>query len=142
MGCRGSVSSSSRVIFATPDWWTPYPLPTALQRLDPQPDTQFLVADGKGGRLKGGLISLDGVHPTTIAYGLLAQELIRVMELAGVRFSTPEGVPREGPIQVDFDRLIRLDTLVSSPPQNLASTLRIVGWVDQSLDVFSRLFGG
>jgi hypothetical protein len=126
---------------ATPAWWTPYPLPTALQRLDPQPDTQFLVADGKGRRLQGGLISLDGVHPTTIGYGLLAQELISVMELAGVRFATPDGILREGPVEVDFDRLIRLDTLVSSPPQNLASTLRIVGWVDQRLDVFARMFG-
>jgi len=126
---------------ATPAWWTPYPLPTALQRLDPQPDTQFLTADGQGGRRTGGLISLDGVHPTTVAYGILAQELISIMEQAGVRFLTPAGAPRQGPIEVDFERLIRLDTLVTSPPQNLASTLGIVGWMDNTLDVFSRLFG-
>ena len=127
---------------ATPAWWTPYPLPTALQRLDPQPDTQFLTADGKGGRRTGGLISLDGVHPTTVAYGILAQELVSIMEQAGVQFYSPNGTERQGPIEVDFDRLIKLDTLVTSPPQNLASTLGIVGWVDEAFDVFSRLFGG
>jgi len=86
------------------------------------------------------LISLDGIHPTTVAYGLVAQELIDIMQLAGVEFTSPNGSPRPHPVTVDFDRLIGRDTLVNAPPQNVNSTLDIVGWLDQTVDVFSQLF--
>ena len=69
---------------ARPPWWTPYPLPPPLAALRPEIDSRFLAADGRGGRAAGGLFSLDGVHPTTVAYGLIAQELITIMRLAGV----------------------------------------------------------
>ena len=49
------------------------------------PDSRFLTGDGHGGRATGGLFSLDGVHPTTVAYGLIARELIDIMRLAGVQ---------------------------------------------------------
>ena len=32
--------------------------------------------------------------------------------------------------------LLRHDTLVRTPPQNIDSTLSILGWVDEVLDVF------
>ena len=54
---------------ARPDWWTPYPLPPELASLDPVPNTRFF-ASGPDGRTDGGLFSLDGIHPTTIGYGL------------------------------------------------------------------------
>ncbi|HEY5881575.1 MAG TPA: hypothetical protein VIU11_21885 [Nakamurella sp.] len=128
---------------AQPSWWTgPYPLPPALAAMQPEPDTQFLTADGQGGRAKGGLFSLDGVHPTTVAYGIVAQELIRIMEAAGVTFRTPAGAARTGPIDVDFDRLIRRDTLISVPPQNIDSTLGVIGFLDETLDVFAQLIRG
>ncbi|WMM72073.1 hypothetical protein RCF27_19755 [Rhodococcus pyridinivorans] len=121
---------------ARPAWWQPYPLPPALAALDPVPDTRFLSADGHGGRDSGGLFSLDGVHPTTVAYGILAQEIIDVMVRAGVEFRSPNGTVRNGPVAVDFERLLRHDTLVRTPPQNIDSTLSILGWVDEVLDVF------
>ena len=86
------------------------------------------------------MISLDGIHPTTVAYGLVAQELIDIMQLAGVEFTSPNGSPRPRPVTVDFDRLIGRDTLVNAPPQNVNSTLDIVGWLDQTVDVFAQLF--
>lgn len=55
------------------------------------PDSRFLTADGRGGRAAGGLFSLDGVHPTTVANGILAQELVNVMRRAGVRFHHANG---------------------------------------------------
>ena len=125
---------------AAPPWWSKYPLPPALAALTPEPDTQFLTANGQGGRRKGGLMSLDGIHPTTVAYGIVAQELIDIMQLAGVEFTSPNGAPRTQPVTVDFDRLIGRDTLVNAPPQNVNSTLDIVGWLDQTVDVFSQLF--
>ena len=88
--------------------------------------------DGRGGRASGGLFSLDGVHPTTVAYGVMAQELANIMVTAGVQFDRA---------QVDFDRLVRRDTLVRTPPQNLDSTLGVIGWADEHLGFAKRVFG-
>ncbi|MEU5842213.1 hypothetical protein [Rhodococcus sp. NPDC047139] len=121
---------------ARPAWWQPYALPPALAALDPVPDTRFLSADGRGGRASGGLFSLDGVHPTTVGYGILAQEVLDVMVRAGVEFRTANGTVRTGAVAVDFERLLRRDTLVRTPPQNLDSMLSILGWLDEVLDVF------
>ena len=119
---------------ARPPWWTPYELPTALRLLSPVPDSRFLLG-GPRGRISGGLFSLDGVHPTTVAYGILAQEIINIMQLAGVRFFSQNGqVERTGPVRVDFERLVRLDTLITSPPALLTTGLGVLGWADQALD--------
>ena len=96
------------------------------------PDSLFLSADGRGGRASGGLFSLDGVHPTTVAYGVMAQELANIMVTAGVQFDRA---------QIDFDRLVRRDTLVRTPPQNLDSTLGVIGWADEHLGFAKRVFG-
>jgi hypothetical protein len=123
---------------ARPPWWTRYELPPELAALDPTPDSRFFVA-GEDGRTAGGLFSLDGVHPTTIGYGLMAQEAINVMRLAGVRFRYPDGTERPDPVRVDFRRLLQEDTLISDPPRSLSADLRLIGWLDEQLDVFSRL---
>lgn len=121
---------------ARPPWWTPYPLPGAVAALQPAIDSRFLAGDGKGGRAHGGLFSLDGVHPTTIAYGMIAQELITIMRGAGVEFRhAGDQSVRTDPVTVDFDRLIRRDTLVRKPPQNLAPGLKTLGWADEALDL-------
>jgi hypothetical protein len=123
---------------ARPSWWTRYELPPELAALDPVPDSRFFASDGNG-RNAGGLFSLDGVHPTTIGYGLMAQEAINVMRRAGVEFRFPNGTPRPDPVRVNFSDLIRRDTLISDPPTSLSSDLRLIGWLDEKLDVFSRL---
>jgi hypothetical protein len=124
--------------WARPDWWTPYELPTALQGLDPVPTTHFFRA-GPQGRTAGGLFSLDGVHPTTIGYGILAQEVIRVMEAAGVGFQHRDGTPRPGAVDVDWARLVRADTLISDPPAAVSPTLSLLGWLDQRIDWVRRI---
>jgi hypothetical protein len=126
---------------ARPPWWTPYPLPPLLQALDPPPDSRFITGDGKGGRAAGGLFSLDGVHPTTVGYGLLAQEMINIMDGAGVRFRNGSGALRSSPVTVDFARLIRRDSLLRRPPQNLTPGLAMLGWADETLDLVRRSFG-
>lgn len=123
-----------------PDWWTPYELPAELAALRPIPDTRFL-ASGAGGRTAGGLVSLDGIHPTTISYGILASEFIKVMAGAGVVFRGPSGAPRQNP-EVDFRRLILRDPLVSKPPASLSSNVALIGWLDQRADVLGRLWAG
>ena len=125
-----------------PDWWEPYELPDALKALRPAPDSRFFASDSNG-RATGGLFSLDGIHPTTIAYGLMAQEFMNVMVDAGVTFHRPDGVtPRQPPVEVDWDTLIARDTLISHPPRSLRSDVSLIGWLDQRLDVFTRLWGG
>lgn len=125
---------------ARPDWWRKYELPPELAALSPKPDSRFF-ASGPEGRTQGGLFSLDGVHPTTIGYGIMAQELIQVMQRAGVQFYLGDGrTKRIGPVRVDFGRLISRDTLISSPPRSITSDLALIGWIDEVLDgVIGRL---
>jgi hypothetical protein len=118
--------------WARPAWWKPYELPQPLRALDPMPNTRFFRAGPKG-RTDGGLFSLDGVHPTTIGYGILAQEVIKVMELAGVVFLGRDGQRREDPAIVDFERLLAADTLISQPPAAISNTLSLLGWLDDRL---------
>ena len=123
---------------ARPSWWTPYELPPELARLDPVPNTRFFVS-GPDGRTDGGLFSLDGIHPTTIGYGVIAQEVISVMNLAGVEFRFPDGAPRTRGA-VDFARVLASDSLINRPPTSLAGQLATLGWFDDKLDWVGRLF--
>lgn len=63
---------------------------------------------------KGGIFSLDGLHPTTLGYVLMANTYRDVMQRAGVQFQKP----------IDWDRAISEDTLVTRPPA-LLSELRM-----------------
>jgi hypothetical protein len=130
---------------ATPSWWDEvggaYRLPDPLTALDPVPDTRFFASDA-GGRTAGGLFSLDGVHPTTVGYAITAQEMITVLERAGVGFFDEDGLtPRPGPVRIDFARLLQADTLLRDPPRSLSHDLRLLGWLDEKADAFRSLRG-
>ena len=76
----------------------PLPLPPQLQALTPELDSRFLAGDGEGGRAMGGLFSLDESPPPTVGYGLIAQEVINVMRVAGVPFApATTGAPATTP---------------------------------------------
>jgi hypothetical protein len=125
---------------ARPAWWTPYPLPQLLAELTP-PLTSHFFSSGPGGRIQGGLFALDGVHPTTVGYGLLAQEVVHVMHRAGVEFRWGNGAPRPGPVEVDFPRLLKQDSLLSKPPASLANLLHFLGWLDARFDTLTDMMG-
>ena len=81
-----------------------YQLPKAIQDLS----IRFFEIE-PGGKIKnGGLISLDGVHPTICGYAIAAQEFINVMrkQNPGIR-------------DIDFAKMRFWDTLVSRPPRTL-----------------------
>jgi len=119
-----------------PPAWSPYEMPSSLRQLGL--DTQFLRAK-QGQRVAGGLFSLDGIHATTVAYGLVAQEFINVMQHAGVAFHWGDGVtPRVGPVTVDYERLLRLDTLAQSLPRTLDDLWDKLVDGNQVLDIFKR----
>jgi hypothetical protein len=116
---------------ARPDWWTPYVLPEAYLALSPQPDTRFFRSD-QHGRFEGGLFALDGVHPTTIGYSIVAREVMRVMGHAGVALARPEP---------DFDEVLAADTLVSDPPTRIADLLDVVELANRTADLYQALRG-
>ena len=80
--------------------WQPYPLPAPIADLD----TRFFRSD-ETGRLQGGLFGLDGIHPTTAGYGIIAQAVLDILSAAGT--ASPG---------IDFTQLLAQDTLNTSPP--------------------------
>lgn len=122
---------------AQPEWWTPYDFPPALtEALGYTPTTEFLRS-GPNGIEAGGIVGLDGVHPTTVGYSLIAHECIKVMKRIGVRFYTPAGEERADP-QVDFASVVAADTLLSNPLQSGVSALELLGKLD---DRFALMAG-
>jgi len=74
---------------------------------NPKLSTDYLRIDRESGKVyKGGIFSLDGIHPTTIGYGLIAHLYKETMEKHGVEFQRP----------LDWDHIIKSDSLVTSPP--------------------------
>src|SRR5262249_45648385 len=103
--------------------------------------SQFLAC-GPQGRAAGGIFSLDGVHPTTITYAMLAQEFINVMQTAGVKFYHANSkIERTGPIQVDFGWAIQRDTLISDPLKSITSDLKQLSWANELFDWVKALAG-
>jgi hypothetical protein len=105
------------------------------------PSTRFFQS-GPEGRTDGGLFSLDGVHPTTIGYGIIAREVVRIMnDDARVPFFTQEGAVRApAAVGVDFARVLASDTLIAWPPRAFSSTLALLGWLDETVDLIDRVF--
>ena len=64
------------------------------------------------------------------------------MQDAGVAFYSRAGANREPPVSVDWSRLLGLDTLISHPPRSLSSDIALIGWLDERVDVFKRLWAG
>jgi hypothetical protein len=118
---------------AKPPWWTPYPLPPGYEDLD----TRFFTTDDAGAVQSGGLFGLDGVHPTTAGYGIVAHEFITAMHGAGVTFADgPNGAA------VDFARVLSNDTLLSKPPPRIADVLTLLRKIDHAVDIIQRLLPG
>jgi hypothetical protein len=113
---------------ARPEWWTEYELPPEFEReLNFKPDTRFLRS-GKDGVSQGGLVALDGVHPTTIGYSIVAHECIRVMSAAGVQFAKP----------IDFAAVAQSDTLCKTPLASLENTLETLRRLDDRFALIGR----
>lgn len=73
----------------------------------PKLSTDYLKIDENSGKVhKGGIFSLDGIHPTTIGYGLIAHVYYETMQDNGIKFQKP----------LDWDYIISNDTLVTNPP--------------------------
>jgi hypothetical protein len=82
-----------------------YELPAPLADLD----VRYIDIAPTGALRQGGLFSLDGVHPTTSGYAVIASEFIRVMN-AKARAGEPR-IP-----DPDFAAIRAIDSLVSFAP--------------------------
>jgi hypothetical protein len=90
--------------------WQPHSLPAPLAGLT----TRFFRSD-ETGRLQGGLFGLDGVHPTTSGYAVLAGAIADVLTTAGLK-----------PADVPYTELLEADTLNDDPPALLNRALELV----------------
>lgn len=95
---------------------------------NPSLSTEYLRVNRDTGKVyKGGIFSLDGIHPTTIGYGLMAHLYYEKMEEHGVQFQKP----------LDWDHIIASDTLVTDPPYMLHSLRELLKIL--SMDSSKRL---
>lgn len=95
---------------------------------DPLLSTEYLRVHRNTGKVyKGGIFSLDGIHPTTIGYGLMAHLYYEKMKESGVKFQKP----------LDWDHIIASDTLVTDPPYMLNSLRELLKVL--SMDSSKRL---
>ena len=60
-----------------------------------------------GGFARGGFAGLDGMHPTVVGYGLMAERVLKAVAKAE---------PRERPKAIDFDRAFERDKLLTDMP--------------------------
>ena len=87
----------------------PYKLPSELvslnEKLGRTVNTVYYTVDRKARMSAGGIFSLDGVHPTAIGHGLMAQEFLTVMQRQGVK-----------PVRdLDWSSIVASDSLYSNP---------------------------
>ena len=68
----------------------PYIFPAFINNKYPKPDTRYYEHHPTQG-IKGGLFSLDGVHPSAIGQGLIAYEFMKVMLKAGISMPNEKG---------------------------------------------------
>ena len=87
-------------------------------------DTRFIRGntDDPKKLSKGGIIALDGIHPTTIGYGLIADLLMDTMTGAGVVFPKPD---------LPWNAIVNADTLVNKPPEMLANLQDCLAMLDK-----------
>ena len=96
------------------------PLPPPIADLT----TEFFEIHPNGKIKQGGLFGLDGVHPTTSGYGLIAQTYVDVMREVEPNIR-----------DIDFAELRELDSLVSSPPLALDDLYGMVRMLERKFHV-------
>ena len=97
-----------------------YPLPPELQDLS----VRFFEIENNGSIKNGGLIALDGVHPTTCGYAIVAKEFISVMRSQNPTIR-----------DIDFAQVRSEDSLVSRPPLTLDDMFGMLRTVEKVFHV-------
>ena len=88
-------------------------LDTRYVRLPAQRPRDDASSDVWQNAFKGGVFGLDGVHPTTTGYGIVAHEVLSAFQAAGV--------PDADPGRLDWAGIVENDSLLLCPPELLVS---------------------
>lgn len=112
---------------ARPPDFEEYSFPPPLDQLQPRLGTEFFRSEN-GVRVAGGIVSLDGIHPTVIGSALVAHELALLLADLGVDVGA-----------VDLGAALAADRLNSNPPDIVDSALGVIGWLDQFADIVTHI---
>lgn len=83
----------------------------------PKFSTELIQVDKDTHKIsQGGVFSIDGLHPSTIGYGLMADLYYKTMKKNGVNFQKP----------IDWDFIIENDTLLTNPPYLLVTVRKLL----------------
>lgn len=82
-----------------------YKFPRYFDFIYPPVNTKYYHANVNGELTQGGLVSLDGIHPTAIGHGIIASEFLEVMREAQVVNDT----------QLDWKKIFADDLLYTKP---------------------------
>ena len=98
-----------------------YQFPDEMRKSFPMVDSRFYHADKQGRMTQGGLVSLDGVHPSAIGQGLIAHEFLKVINNV-----------RDTNFKVDWDNVYENDDLYMKP-------IRMMPYVRRHAKLFHQL---
>ena len=84
----------------------------SLLEEEPIPSTLRFEIDGEQ-RRQGGLFSLDCIHPTTVGYGLIAEDFLHAMKAPEFCHEEPERCNW----RIDWGHILSRDTLIQCPPR-------------------------
>jgi hypothetical protein len=82
-----------------------YEFPPFFEFVYPKVNTKYYHANVNGELTQGGLVSLDGIHPTTIGHGILAYEFLKKMNEAEV----------VNDCELDWENIFANDLLYTKP---------------------------
>ncbi|MEX0904608.1 MAG: hypothetical protein WD604_10985 [Balneolaceae bacterium] len=98
----------------------------------PRISTDYIRIGDEDGKIeRGGIFSLDGLHPSTIGYGLMANIYRLSMKKQGVKFDHP----------LDWDFIIKNETLITDPPFLLHDLRRLLRYLALGRQERLTLFG-
>jgi hypothetical protein len=105
-----------------------YKFPEFFDLQYPGVNTKYYHADAQGRLRQGGIIGLDGIHPTAVGQGLIAYEFLKVMKDVGVVNST----------DLNWQQIFNSDTLYSQPIPIMQELYENKNLAEFCLDVIDR----
>ena len=70
------------------------------------------------------MFGLDGIHPSTVAYGIVAHEFLQVMQRAWTAQTEQVDIN-----PLDWQHIVASDTLLTDPPSNLGNLQDTLGFL-------------
>jgi len=106
-----------------------YKFPEFFDLQYPGVNTKYYHADAYGRLRQGGIVGLDGIHPTAIGQGLIAYEFLKVMKDAGVSVD---------PKDLNWQQIFNDDELYSKPIPIMQELYENEKLAEFCLDVIGR----